>query len=406
MRARANDVFLRFFFLFSAFYLVTLSMGYSLLPDGSHWLGDIMQPAARFTGDLLFGINLRGDHEFYSDSALVYVHVFNILLLSLFAACVWTWKAKTRFTETQLYPLMLTMLRCFLALMLFIYGFSKIYKWQFYLPEPNTLYQTVGNTPRDLLYWSSMGTSYTYSVFMGVIEVIPAFLLLFRKTALPGALISFGVLLNVVFVNMGFDITVKIHSITLLMMSVVLLVPARKRLTAFFTGKASEEWNYPALQLNLQQKWIAPAVKTAVIIMLLLEANWIFISRNTFNGNLAEKPPLYGAYQVEWYAENGQVFLGPNVDDYVFVHSRGYFIRANESGQQDYHFSQPSDSVMMIDPDYYDGKFTSIECTQYNDSLYDFISSGGEIVYQWRVKKLDMRTLPLLQEEFTWVDSW
>ena len=103
-----------------------------------------------------------------------------------------------------------------LAFFLLRYGFDKLFKHQFYLPEPNTLYTPVGLLSKDILFWTSMGTSHSYNVFMGLIEIIPAFLLFFKRTRMLGGLISFAVLLNVLMINIGFDITVKILSSFLL----------------------------------------------------------------------------------------------------------------------------------------------------------------------------------------------
>jgi hypothetical protein len=95
-------------------------------------------------------------------------------------------------------------IRYYLALILFIYGFSKVFKAQFYLPEPNLLFTTLGNLDKDILFWSTIGSSRSYSIFLGIIEIIPAMLLLFRKTSFIGSLIATGVLLHVVAINLLF----------------------------------------------------------------------------------------------------------------------------------------------------------------------------------------------------------
>ena len=51
-----------------------------------------------------------------------------------------------------------------------------------------------------------------YQMFLGWGELIPAVLLLFRRTTLIGALIMFVVMLNVFLINIFFDVCVKLNS--------------------------------------------------------------------------------------------------------------------------------------------------------------------------------------------------
>ena len=49
------------------------------------------------------------------------------------------------------------------------YGADKLFKHQFYIPEPNTLHTPLGYLSKDILFWSSMSSSYLYNLFMGLI---------------------------------------------------------------------------------------------------------------------------------------------------------------------------------------------------------------------------------------------
>ena len=59
------------------------------------------------------------------------------------------------------------------------------------------------------LLWTLMGYSRPYAVFAGLGEVSAGLLLLSRRTSTIGALISFGVMLNVVMLNFCYDVPVK-----------------------------------------------------------------------------------------------------------------------------------------------------------------------------------------------------
>jgi hypothetical protein len=68
----------------------------------------------------------------------------------------------------------------YLAVVLMKYGFDKIFKAQFYLPEPNILYSRFGNLDKDILFWSTMGTSRFFSISTGILELFTAVWFLLR----------------------------------------------------------------------------------------------------------------------------------------------------------------------------------------------------------------------------------
>ena len=79
----------------------------------------------------------------------------------------------------------------YLSLQLMIYACAKIFKVQFYLPEPNTLFTPMGNISKDLLFWSTMGSSYSYTVFSGFIELVPAFFFIIQTYKIIRCVYSF-----------------------------------------------------------------------------------------------------------------------------------------------------------------------------------------------------------------------
>ena len=78
--------------------------------------------------------------------------------------------------------------------------------------------------------WSFMGASLAYTIFAGATEVTGGLLLVFRRTASPGALVSFAVLANIVALNFCYDVPVKLYSVNLLLMAAFLAAPDATRL--------------------------------------------------------------------------------------------------------------------------------------------------------------------------------
>lgn len=373
---------------------------------------------------LFFGVNLLGADEFYSDSLLVFVHVFNLALIAFIGATIWTILSKpstepvpsgveglslTKFTDTKFYPILLTLLRYFVALNLLVYGFSKLYKWQFMLPEPNILYTKVGDMHRDILYWTSMGSSRSYTMFMGVIEIVPAILLLFRRTTLIGAFVAALVMTNVVAVNFGFDITVKLHSMMLLIMALVILIPGGKRIVALFTGKTVEEFKYPALTIAPNRKWISPVLKIAAIALLIAESHYPYTKTGTYNDDVSERPPMCGAYEVtqNWRSpltEMDSVIIPARSIHHIFIHRRGYMIL-------EYSGNVMEDYPLTIDTVEHKFILTSdagtdeISWRPLGDSIYEFAGTLNAESFYVLVKKLDWEKMPLMQNEFTLIDE-
>lgn len=91
--------------------------------------------------------------------------------------------------------------RCHVFLMLNIYGLGKIAGGQFYkqseLPK-EIAQQTLGEVNGFDLAWTFMGYSYSYILFIGLSQVIGAWLLLFNKTKLLGVLILVPILINII----------------------------------------------------------------------------------------------------------------------------------------------------------------------------------------------------------------
>src|SRR5215203_4861430 len=91
-----------------------------------------------------------------SDSRSMYVLVFLFFVIAIITTAL---LSLTAFKEKKqkAFPLLQSVFRYYLIMQLFIYGFDKVFKTQFYLPEPNILFTPLGNISRDLLYWSTIG---------------------------------------------------------------------------------------------------------------------------------------------------------------------------------------------------------------------------------------------------------
>ncbi len=129
--------------------------------------------------------------------------------------------------------LLITIIRYYLASIILSYGFAKVFASQFPHLMANMDARFIELSPMRVA-WSFFGYSRGYQIFLGWGEVIPAVLLLFRRTALLGALLMFVVMLNVFLVNIFFDVCVKLNSGIYTVLSMYLLLQEFNRLWNFF----------------------------------------------------------------------------------------------------------------------------------------------------------------------------
>ena len=205
--------------LWVIFNFITLPFPYHFIPRFGELFSESIFPLTRLIA-IPFGIRLDLI-TFSSDSVIYFIQSLLLLILAIFFSVI---ISKIKLVNNEKWSEIIhTTITFFLAFFLLKYGADKIFKHQFYDAEPNTLFTPVGHLSKDILFWTSMGSSYSYNLFMGIIEIIPAFLLLWKRTRMLGAIISVGVLGNILVLNYSFDITVKLLSSLLFLSSIYIL---------------------------------------------------------------------------------------------------------------------------------------------------------------------------------------
>lgn len=289
----------------------------------------------------------------------------------------------------------------YLALQLLKYGLDKVFKNQFYVPEPNTLYTPMGKVPRDLLYWSSMGTSHFYNVFLGAIEIIAALFLLIKRTRLIGLLLSFFIMMNVIAINFGFDISVKAFSLLLLLFTIYLLIPYFNNLYQFFLAKRTGEIIQPVGKTVLvRNRFLAGFLKCFAVGIILLEAFYPFFRSGNFNGDISKRPYMHGAYEVKQFVAGTDTLLPNNFPvRRFFIHKDNYMIFQGVNDEMvDYKLLHDAGKQQYALVDY-NMKKEPI-WLEYNAA--DSTLQVSFKLDQLTGKALDWRKLPALKKEFHW----
>ena len=152
--------------------------------------------------------------------------------------------------------------RWYVFIFLNIYGVGKIAGGQFYrrghLPE-DIANLTLGQVGAFELAWTFMGHSFAYILFIGVAEVLGAWLLLWEKTKLFGVAILLPIMMNIlVFDAIFLDEYGALASATIYTLLLFLILASnRERVTAAFRALLPRD-GAPGLR---------PTARTALIAM-------------------------------------------------------------------------------------------------------------------------------------------
>lgn len=398
----------RSIFIFVILFAITLPFPLSFFPVPGEFLHAFLAKLNSWSAENLLGLQPGLKMQVESDSTGFYIHVFHLVVFSIAAGLAWT-AISRKGDEARLKYIINTTATYILAFFLLKYGFDKVFKFQFYLPEPNTLYTPMGFLSKDILFWSTVGSSYSYSVFSGIIEVIPALLLFSRKTRLLGGLIAFGVMLHVLLINFSFDISVKILSMYLLLLCMLVIGPYLQSLANVFISRKTDFPRPETEKVNADKKRWMRFLKAAVIVCLLFESLYTYVDKGQFNDDLVARPKFHGAYRLIEKDEATKLGTSREKSVYfgdlsqvrrVFIHRSGYFIfQFQDDSMQD--FQAVLNSADMTVKTH--AGFVRVKI--YADPETDHYSfSWEEAGQKFRLvtDQLDLGELPLLKEEFTW----
>ncbi|MFT7620571.1 MAG: hypothetical protein ACI97A_004228 [Planctomycetota bacterium] len=161
--------------------------------------------------------------------------------------------------------------RWYVFIFLNLYGLAKLVGAQFYRPGkiPEDVSQTLlGEATGFDLAWTFMGHSLAYMAFIGLAEVVGAWLLLWERTKLIGVAILLPVMLNVIVFDIIFLNTYgALASATIYTILLVVILACNKAKVAQAVG---------ALMSTIPSKRIPRRVKARRILVVLLSMAVLF----------------------------------------------------------------------------------------------------------------------------------
>ncbi len=276
---------------------------YSDVVVGSYY--DFWHTLVPWVGKHVFGVDITVFTNGSGDTTYDYVLAFCFAVLAAAATIVWTLLDRKRTHYARLYEWLRIYVRFSLAAAMVSYGAYKMIPTQFPAPSLDRLLQPFGDASPMGLLWTFIGASRSYEIFSGASEMLGGLLLIARRTTLLGALVSIGVLGNVVMLNFSYDVPVKLYSSHLLLMAVFLILPDLRRLANLFIFNRPVE---PAEIRPLFRRVWLNRVALACRTLLLLGITGLALSQSigALLGRAPNSSPFYGIWNVEELEVDGQ----------------------------------------------------------------------------------------------------
>lgn len=233
------------------------------------------------------------------DTSYAYAQLCLFLSLAATSAIVWTVLDRTRPNYARAAFWLRQIVRYYIAMAALSYGIIKLFVLQMPFPTLSNLATPLGDFLPMRFSWLFIGYSTPYEFFSGAMEFVAGLLLLYRRTITAGLFAATGAFLNVVMINIAYDVPVKLYSSHLLIACLFLLAWDARRLVGFlFLNRgATATHQYDFKYSKPWQPWAVNGVKALIVWQILYQPmvrNWTFYQNS-------KQPPPPGPFRVGVY---------------------------------------------------------------------------------------------------------
>jgi hypothetical protein len=241
-----------------------------------------------------------------------YLEWLIILGVAIVGGLIWSLLDQKRKEYNVLYYWLTVIIRYRAAIGIIGFAFTKVLPVQMPYPSTGILNTNFGDLTAQKIYWLSISIVPWYQVFAGVVELTAGVLLLFRRTATLGAIILFGALGDIVYVNFAYDGGVHVYSSYFVLFAAFLIA---KEIPKIYNLFIREQYTIPTdFNLHFKEKWLITTryvLKSVVIVLFLFV--FFYIQLNNFLYDPYKQPAakgvskLRGYYQVSEFRINNQL---------------------------------------------------------------------------------------------------
>ncbi|MGB5943796.1 MAG: hypothetical protein WBG71_13015 [Leeuwenhoekiella sp.] len=253
------------------------------------------------------------------DTAFMFTTYFIALVAAVFTTVFWSFCDRKRQSYNQLFYWFTLALRVFLILMMFQYGFEKVFKTQFRTATNLRLLQPLSEFSPMGLAWTYFGFSRAFNFIIGATEILAALLLIPRRTQTLGALTTFGVMLHVTVMNFIYDVPVKLFALHLTIFAGVLLATDLRRLGRIFILNRFVDrvaYYHPFGKREKAFRLGRILMKTLATLGLLCFFGFYGYRAERTKGDKQEKPLLHGIWETTVFVRNGDTLPPLITDEY------------------------------------------------------------------------------------------
>jgi hypothetical protein len=331
MTTNAQQFFQRFILLYLICYIFPYGFEYiiELKPDDI----SIWTSLTTWFGEAVFGWEFNPKRLMKGfDSKYDFSRFLLITLLSLLGALLWGVLARKieAIKRIRVKTWVITIIRYHVGLTLILYGLAKVLVLQFGELDLLTLENKMGSYTGMSFLWRFMSYSPFYAQVTGWVEIIGGLLLLFRSTTFLGATISLVAMINVVVIDIGYDVSVKMFAIHLLLMVVILVGYNIQRLVQFFVFNKTMIPSVKYESLFPEKLKILQYILKVGIILYFSISQFVFQGgRLDRKSTESEAPSLSSVYFVKHQTINGKHAVGDSIPENlqweaIFINGSSY----------------------------------------------------------------------------------
>lgn len=236
-----------------------------------------------------------------SDTEFDWTQDLFFVVLAVLVAGLWTVLRRNSPPGPRSQAWVTLVLRLVLGTQLALYGITKVIPAQFIPPTPSDLVVRFGWQSLHAMYWASIEAAPTgYQIFLGVVEVVTGILLVLPRLWVFGTALAVMATVQVVLVNVAFDVAVKMHSTHLMVMALILFLPHSRRI---WNALAANRRVDPLPQRAFTPSRSADRVIAIVAVMIFALSTAVAgiqaAAILSIRGPHAATPPLMGAWRAE-----------------------------------------------------------------------------------------------------------
>lgn len=218
----------------------------------------------------------------------------------IIAAAITVFTVFKKWSDNKQFFITKALFRYYLGFGLLTYGLTKIFQTQFVLLPFAAWQLPLEKASGTDLTWLFLGRTPWFQVLLGFLEFIPAILILFRRTALLGAILLLPMTLNVFLINHALHLweSTRHLSVEFLAVNIIVLLFDWKRLWTMFST---------IIETRVKLKWFrweAAIVAIAIIVYLYPFVKILLDYKSQKNSLMGD---WFKGHPVEWNLQSEKI---------------------------------------------------------------------------------------------------